>query len=199
MAKRWTKKEERALKKYSSKMSIEELAKKFGVSPSEVRKKEKSLGIIREHARRKKVKKKVLPPPTRKWTKREAEYLRKHFEKMTNVKLAKRFKTTAKSVESKLRRMNLRRRRKPIIIPEEERKRKMEEILREMRKQVREEKIGGNRRGEAIAKFDRAVQLYYAKKYERAEAAFGKIVKNFGNAIDIVHKSREYIKLCQQS
>ncbi|MCD5391048.1 hypothetical protein LR007_04200, partial [candidate division NPL-UPA2 bacterium] len=142
MAKRWTKKEERALKKYSSKMSIEELAKKFGVSSVEVRKKEKSLGIIREHPHRKKVGKKVLRPSTRKWTRREAEYLRNHFEKMTNVELAKRFKTTAKSVESKLRRMGLSRTRKSIIVPEEERKRKIEEILREMRKQVREEKIG---------------------------------------------------------
>ena len=44
-----------------------------------------------------------------------------------------------------------------------------------------------------------AVRLYHAKSYEQAEAAFGKIVKDLGNAIDIVHKAREYIKLCRQS
>ncbi|MCK4437373.1 hypothetical protein KAU86_05435 [bacterium] len=199
MAKRWTKGEEKALRRYSSKMSIQELAKKFGVTPGEVRKKEKSLGIIREHTPRKKVRRKAPPSSTRKWTEREAQYLKNHFEKMTNAQMAKKFKTTAKSVESKLRRMGLRRERKSAVIPEEERKRKIGEILKEMRRRLEEERAGENHRGEAIARFDQAVQLYHTKKYERAESAFGKIIKDFGNVIDIVRKARQYIKLCQET
>ncbi len=146
-----------------------------------------------------KTKKKVLPALTKKWTKREEIYLRNHFEKMGNIELAKKFKTTVKSVESKLRRMSLSRRRKSTIIPGEERKRKIEEILSERRQRLREEGRGDNHRPEAIAQFDRAVRLYYAEKYERAEAAFGKIVKDFRNTIDVVHKAKQYIKLCQEA
>lgn len=198
MAKQWTKADEKYLKRYAPKMDIEKLAEKFEVSPEEIRRKEKSLGIIREHARRKKVrKKKVQPPSAKDWTKKEEQYLKNHFEKMRNTELAKKFKTTVKSVESKLRRMGLKRRRKSAILPEEERRRKIEEILRERHRRLGEERIN-NRRPEAIAQFDRAVRLFHAKKYKRAEAVFGKIVKDFGNSIDIVYKAKQYIKLCQE-
>jgi Zn-dependent peptidase ImmA (M78 family) len=43
------------------------------------------------------------------WTEKEEQYLKDHFEKKNNAELAEKFGVTAKSIESKLGRLKLRR------------------------------------------------------------------------------------------
>jgi hypothetical protein len=45
----------------------------------------------------------------KKWTEKEEQYLKDNFEKQSNEELAKKIKVTAKSVESKLGRLGLKR------------------------------------------------------------------------------------------
>lgn len=196
MAKIWTQKEEDFLKKHYRKMGGEELAKKFDVSPEAVRKKEKRLGLIREHPRLKK-KKKIVPSPPRKWTEEEERYLQEHYLEEPNIELAKRFRTTLRSVEKKLWRMGLKRRQKGVDSspPGEEREKKIEEFLGEKHRPGGEKEID-QQRSRAIEGFEAAIQLYYARKYRPAESAFGKLVKDFANVHDIVYKAKQYIKFC---
>lgn len=197
MVKSWLKKEEDFLKKHYQRMSIEDLAKKFDVSPAAIRKKEKKLGLLREHSPRKgeKKKKKVTPPVSRKWTEKEEDYLRKHYLKKTNVELAKRFRTTAKSVEKKLWRMGLKKRGKSAKDREEERRRKIEEFLGRKRQVIKEKKVDEHR-SQAIAEFDVAIRFYYDKKYKKAEVAFKKVIKDYADVSDIVYKAKQYAKFC---
>ncbi|NOX97580.1 MAG: hypothetical protein GXO98_05925 [Nitrospirae bacterium] len=195
MAKMWTKKEEAFLKKHYRKMSNGELAEKFSVSPESIRKKEKRLGLVREHPRRKK-EKEVARPAFRKWTKKEELYLRKYYLKETNAQLAKKFKTTSKAVEKKLWRMGLKRKSKSSRLSEEERRKKIGDFLREKYQPLTVEKKVDTSRSRAIAQFDLAIKLYYAKKYKQAEKAFKKIGKEFSNLEDLVYKAKQYIKFC---
>ncbi len=198
MAGIWTKKEEDFLKKHYRKMSSEDLAKKFGVSPAAVRKKEKRLGLVREHPLRK-GKKKVALPPSRKWTGKEEEYLREHYLEKTNAELAKRFKTTVKSVEKKLWRMGLKRRKGKKVDKDSEgagkKRSKIEELFREKPQLEREKRIT-EQRSRAIAQFDTAIRFYYAKKYAKAAKEFEKISKDFVDIGDIVYKAKQYIGFC---
>ena len=197
MAKSWSKEEEDFLKKHYRKMSIEDLAEKFGVSPAATRKKEKNLGLLREHSplKQEKKKKKVAPPVFRKWTEKEEGYLGKHYLKKTNAELAERFGTTAKSVEKKLWRMGWKRRRRTAKDREEERRRRIEEFLERKRPVVKEKKVDGCR-SRAIAEFDVAIRLYYDKKYNKAVAGFEKVIKDYADIGDIVYKAKQYIEFC---
>lgn len=190
----WTKREGGFLKRYYRKMNSEELAKKFGVSPEAIRKKEKELGLIREHPRRRK-EKRVAPSVSRKWTKKEELYIQEHYLKETNAELAKRFKVTPKSVEKKLWRMGLKRRRKGHPVSGEGRKTSVERFLQEGYRAKEEKKID-EQRFLVIEEFEAAIQLYYARKYKQAEGAFGRIVKDFAGVHDLVYKARQYIKFC---
>ncbi len=198
MAGIWTKKEEDFLKKHYRKMSSEDLAKKFGVSPAAVRKKEKRLGLVREHPRRK-GEKKTARPLSRKWTGKEEEYLREHYLKKTNAELAKEFKTTLKSVEKKLWRMGLKRRKGRKVDKdsegEGERRSGIEELFREKGQSMREGRID-EQRSRAVAQFDVAIRFYYARKYAKAAKEFGKISKDFVDIGDIVYKAKQYVKFC---
>jgi len=191
------KKEEEFLKKNYLKMTSEELASQFDVSPNAIRKKEKSLGLIREHPHRKEGKK-ITPSLLRKWTKKEDLYLQKNYWKESNIKLAGRFRTTPKAVEKKLWRMGLKKRKakKVNMSPEGERKKGIEEFLRQLHP-IREEEKVDERLPQAIARFEAAIRLYYAKKYEQAESAFGEITKDFAGLYDIIYKAKQYIKFCQ--
>jgi DNA-binding CsgD family transcriptional regulator len=198
VARIWAKKEEDFLRKHYRRMSSGELAKKFGVSPDAVRKKEKRLGLVREHPRRK-GEKKVTLPPSRKWTGKEEEYLREHYLEKTNAELAKRFKTTLKSVEKKLWRMGLKRRKGKEVNKdsggEGERRSRIKELFREKPRPGRERRIA-EQRSRAIAQFDVAVRFYYAKKYVKAVTEFEKLSKDFVDIGDIVYKAKQYIKFC---
>ncbi len=205
MAKMWTKKEEGFLKKHYRKMGGEELAKKFDVSPEAIRRKEKRLGLVREHPCRKKEKKTILSLP-KKWTEREEQYLREHYLEKSNVKLAKKLKTTPKSVEKKLWRMGLKRRKRGADrSPGEgreresgkkgEKERRIEKFLREKHPSEGEKKID-EQRPRAIEGFEAAMRLYCAQKYRPAESAFRRLVKDFADVHDIVYKAKQYLKFC---
>lgn len=198
MARTWMKKEEEFLKKHYRKMSIEELAGKFDVFPDAIRRKEKRLGLIREHPHRKK-EKKIAPSAPRKWTEKEELYLRENYLKESNIKLAERFRTTPKSVEKKLWRMGLKKRKvkKVDMSLGGERKKGIEEFLRRQLHPIKKEEKVDERRPQAIARFEAAIQLYYAKKYEQAESSFGKLIKDFADLYDVVYKAKQYTKFCQ--
>jgi len=198
MAKRWSKKEEDFLKKHYRTMGREKLAKRFSVSPDAVRLKGKSLGLVRKEARPKKVrkeKKKVVSAVSKRWTLKEEHYLKKHYVTKTNVELAERLKTTSKSVEKKLWRMGLKRKKKVSKVSVEDRNRRIREFLKEARPAEVEKKTDEHR-SRAVAQFDAAINLYYAKKYKQAESAFGKVVKDFTDVYDIVYKAEQYIGFC---
>jgi len=129
------------------------------------------------------------------WTKKEELYIRLHYLKETNAELAKRFKTTPKSAEKKLYRLGLKRRGKKSRVAEEKRKKRIENFLREKRSPGEEKGIDEDR-SRAIAQFDVAIKLYYAKKYRKAEKAFEKISKEFSNFNDLVYKAEQYIRFC---
>ena len=195
MAKVWTKKEEGYLKKHYRGMSGRELAEKFAISPDAVRRKEKKLGLIREHPSRKKGKKKVHIVP-RKWTREDELYIRGHYLKKTNAELAEKFKTTPKSVEKKLWRMGLKRRGEKPGVTEEERRR-IKEFLREKNHLAGGMVKVNEYRSRAIVQFDEAIKLYHEKKYRQAERLFGKLIKDFSNVHDIVYKAKQYAGFCR--
>ena len=199
MAGIWSKKEEDFLKKHYRKMSSGDLAEKFGVSPDAVRKKEKRLGLVREHPRRK-GEKKIARPLSRKWTGKEEEYLRAHYLEKTNAELAKRFKATVKSVEKKLWRMGLKRRKGGKVNKNSEgegaKGSGIEELFRRKRQLRGRDRKMEEQRSRAIAQFDVAIRFYYAKKYVEAAKEFEKISKNFVDVTDIVYKAKQYIKFC---
>lgn len=196
--KTWDKRQITYLKKHYRKMTAAELAEKFGLSPSSIRSKEKALGLVRKHPARtrKKPLKKVIAS-ARKWTKSEELYVGKYYLKKTNAQLAKKFKTTPKSVEKKLYRMGLKRRIGATRLSHEEKQRRIEAFLLERHPKIIDQ-TAIQQRKEAIAQYEKAMKFYYKEEFETAEEAFKNITENFADTRDVVYKAKQYIGFCKR-
>ena len=52
-------------------------------------------------------------------------------------------------------------------------------------------------REEAVAQFEKAIVLYYDKKFNEAIAEFQKVVGKFDHFIEIAEKAKEYMNYCR--
>jgi TolA-binding protein len=113
----------------------------------------------------------------KKWTEDDEEYLRRHFRSMTNRELGKFFGVTPKSIETKLRRMRLKRREAPTI--------QVKEVVETHKPEPR---------AVAIKIFDKAVRLYADGEKKQAKQHFQKILNKYDDVIDVARAAREYIQ-----
>lgn len=125
-------------------------------------------------------KKKEVKMERKKWFKKEEEYLLKYYQRKTNQELAKHFNVTSKSIETKLHRIGVRRK-------------KVKEKLRPVKPEHKIKPPMDEKRRQAIAIFDSAIRLYYKGSNKEALKEFKKIVENYSSVIDVARRAKEFL------
>ncbi|MEA3431584.1 MAG: hypothetical protein U9R01_02735 [candidate division WOR-3 bacterium] len=117
----------------------------------------------------------------KKWSEADMAFIRDNFLYMSNGELAKHFEVTRKSIETKLRRMGLRREDKFPRNRVETRKKLSAAQEQRLRKQ-------------AIELLEAGLKLVSIGRKKKAKWQFARIIREYPDIVDIANAAREYMQ-----
>lgn len=117
----------------------------------------------------------------KKWSENDMEFLRNNFLYMSNGELAKHFGVTRKSIETKLRRMGLKRGDR------------LPRNRVETRKKLSAAQEGRLRR-QAIELLESGLRSFSNGEKKEAKWQFAKVIREFPDIVDIASAAKEYIQ-----
>ncbi len=135
---------------------------------------------------------------TKKWTKAEEKYLWASRDRRTASELAKKFKVNAGQIKRKL--LELSKKLKPVAKKAPLRSKKVKSKSRKEKPNKRRKAIvtEAERYDLAVGLFDRGVEFFNSKKFEKAQRVFQEIVEKFSEEKEFIDRARLYLNLIQR-
>ncbi len=121
------------------------------------------------------------------WTEEEEKFLKLKHEDLTNAQLAEALGVSTKSIEAKLRRLKLKRKRKGA--PKKTARREKTAIVA---KPVEDE-----HRVEAVREFDKGVRLWVEGKDSEAMAQLKRVAAEYASVFDVAWAAKFYLERCR--
>lgn len=121
------------------------------------------------------------------WTAKEEKFLRERHEELTNAELAQALGVSVKSVEGKLRRLKLKRKRKTGPKSKVSRKKVAKAVM------TPEEE----RRAEAVREFEEGVRMWMEGRSKEAIEQFRTVSSEYPMVLDVVWAAKHYMERCK--